>query len=342
MSLNPGFNLTEALNLVALSAIVEGGDAPPQPVGWGMVFDSPVIGPFTEKWQLWKNDAGAYAVVLRGTVVTAGSIVEDLISFLAPAIGRLTIGHVQIDYKFAGRTDASVHFGFALGTLLLLKDPQNGILVQLADKVPQGSAIFIAGHSQGAAMATLLRSYLAYGSDAPKDKNYTYKTYVFAQPKPGNDHYAADFESAFCNAGLAFRITNSLDWVPQMPFTIEVVNDINTPNLLSALIDPELATILAAVKPFFDAVWNHVIEHSKQRLQPKAALLAQRVAPATAGPAMTAGFDVTVLPSLNFVNAGTEISLIGAPCVDAQCQDGFFEHHATTYYNLMQAQFQSA
>jgi hypothetical protein len=29
---------------------------------------------------------------------------------------------------------------------------------------------------------------------------------------------------------------------------------------------------------------------------------------------MTAGFDVTALPSLNFVNAGTEVSLIGAPC----------------------------
>jgi hypothetical protein len=72
MSLNPGFNLTEALNLVALSAIVEGGDAPPQPVGWSMAFDSPVIGPFTEKWQLRRNDAGAYAVVLRGTAMTAG------------------------------------------------------------------------------------------------------------------------------------------------------------------------------------------------------------------------------------------------------------------------------
>jgi hypothetical protein len=55
----------------------------------------------------------------------------------------LTIGHIQIDYKFAGSADASVHFGFALGTLLLLKDPQNGLLVHLADKVSQGSAIFI-------------------------------------------------------------------------------------------------------------------------------------------------------------------------------------------------------
>jgi hypothetical protein len=83
MSLNSGFNVTEALNLVALSAIVEGGDAPPQPVGRGMTFDSPVVGPFTEKWQLWKNDIGAYAVVLRGTVMTAGSIVEDS-RFLLP------------------------------------------------------------------------------------------------------------------------------------------------------------------------------------------------------------------------------------------------------------------
>lgn len=338
MALNPGFDFTEALDLVALCGIIEGGNAPPQPAGWTTLFDSPVIGPFTDKWQLWKNAAGVYAVVLRGTVPTAGSIIEDLISFLVPAIGRLTVGHVQIDYKFAGRTDASIHFGFALGTLLLLKDPQYGILAQLADKVPPGSAIFVAGHSQGAAMATLLRSYLAYGADAPKDKNYAYKTYVFAQPKPGNDHYAADFESAFCNSDLAFRITNSLDWVPQVPFTLEIPNDINTPNPLSALIDPKLAVILAAIKPLFVALHDHVVEHSQARLQPKAALLAQRVAPATAGPATAAGFDVTVLPSLNFLNAGTEIALIGTPCVDAQCSDGFFEHHTITYYDLMKAQ----
>jgi hypothetical protein len=49
---------------------------------------------------------------------------------------------------------------------------------------------------------------------------------------------------------------------------------------------------------------------------------------------------VAVTPSLNFVNAATDVSLIGAPCVDAQCQDAFFEHHATTYYSLMQAQLQ--
>jgi Lipase (class 3) len=95
---------------------------------------------------------------------------------------------------------------------LLLKDPKDGILVQLASKVPPGSPICVTEHSQGAAMATLLRSYLAYASDAPEDKNYSYKTYVYAQPKPGNDHYAGDFENMFSNSGFAFRVTNSLDW----------------------------------------------------------------------------------------------------------------------------------
>ena len=48
MPFSSGFNLAEALDLVALSAIVEGGDAPPQPTGWNMIFDSPVIGQFTD------------------------------------------------------------------------------------------------------------------------------------------------------------------------------------------------------------------------------------------------------------------------------------------------------
>jgi hypothetical protein len=62
--------------------------------------------------------------------------------------------------------------------------------------------------------------------------------------------------------------------------------------------------------------------------------------PATADQLTPLGFDVAVTPSLNFVNAGTDVSLIGTPCVDAQCQDAFFEHHATAYYELMRAQLQ--
>src|SRR5262249_15209012 len=63
MPFSPGFDLTEALDLVTLSAIL-GGEAPSQPPGWNKIFDSPEIGPFTEKWQLWQNASGSYAIVL--------------------------------------------------------------------------------------------------------------------------------------------------------------------------------------------------------------------------------------------------------------------------------------
>jgi Lipase (class 3) len=333
----PGFNFNEAINLLTMSAVIEGVNTLPLPLNWQLIFDSPVFPPFDGKWQLWHNTpgdsgTGAYAIVVRGTVDNVGSILEDLISFLALATGSVTVGGVAIDYKFAADPKASVHVGFALGTLLLLKFPFVGILAQLAAKVPQGSKIYITGHSQGAASATLLRSYLHYGADRPT-KNYSYKTYAFAQPKPGNDHYATDFESLFCNTGLAFRVTNSLDWVPQGPFTIEIPSDFNVPNPLTVqtVVDSTILTTLTALQGTATAL---IVPKVKADLQPTAVALARTKVPT----AVDIPFDIPIAFSLNFVGAATEIALIGTPCAGTQCNDFFFEHHATTYYALMQAQ----
>jgi hypothetical protein len=335
-----GFNLAEGLDLLALCSIVEGSTELPQPPGWTMMFDSPVIPPFTEKWQLWQNASGSYAIVVRGTVYDPGSILEDLLAFLAQAAGSVTVGPYRIDYKFAADPHASVNVGFMLGALLLLKDPVNGILAQLAAKVPAGSQIYVTGHSQGAAVATLLRSYFQYAADSPRDKNYSYKTYVYAQPKPGNDHYACDFENLFSNPGLAFRVTNSLDWVPQVPFTIQIPSDINTPNPLSALTTLS-SMILTTLTGIGTEARRLIIDRSKLSLRPKAAVLAQVVTHAgvVAPELLVTGFDVPIAPSLNFVNAATEIALIGIPCVGDECKDIFFEHHTATYYALLKAQF---
>jgi hypothetical protein len=94
------------------------------------------------------------------------------------------------------------------------------------------------------------------------------------------------------------------------------------------------------LRPLVDNARNTIVDHARQWLQPKAVALAQRVAvaPVSQTELSASSFDVTVLPSLNFVNAGSEISLIGTPCAGAQCQDAFFEHHATTYFALLQAQ----
>jgi len=339
MPFAPGFDRTEALDLLNFCAIIENGVAPPipndPPAGWTLVFPSPVIGPFDNMWQLWKRTAdGAFAVVVRGTTMNAGSILEDLIALMIKGKGTLQLGGMQFDYQFAADPLADVHIGFALGALLLLKDPASGILAQFAKNgVGANSKVYVTGHSQGAAVATLIRSYLEYAADSPKQVGY--KTYVYAQPKPGNDHYAEDFENRFCDNDLAFRITNSLDWVPQVPFTIEFLSDINTPNPLSVL--GALTIPLAVLQKAVDQFVVIARMHARAQLQAASASVAKLGAIATSAP--TVGADAQLVPTLNFVNAGTEIALMGVPCVGDQCKDGFFEHHASTYYGLLQQQF---
>jgi hypothetical protein len=294
-----------------------------------------------EKWQLWQNNSvySTYAIIVRGTGSDSfGSVLEDFLSFLAPATGTVTVGSVTIPYKFAADAKASVHVGFALGALLLLKSPISGILAQLAAKVPPGSNVYIAGHSQGAGVAPLLRSYLYYGADRPTN-NYFYKTYAFAQPKPGNDHYAKDFESLFCNTGLAFRLTNSLDPVPELPFTIEIPTDVNNFPLNQADVGSSILTTLNTAQ---SQAQKAIVAKVTADLQGTALALARTANPAVAD----VSFTIPIVGSLYFVGVATEIAVIGTPCIPNQCNpqnpnDRLWQHHAATYYSLMQAQLDS-
>jgi len=60
-------------------------------------------------------------IVARARAKSFGSVLEDFISFLAPATVR-TVGGSQFLYKFAADANARVHV-VALGKLLLLKSP---------------------------------------------------------------------------------------------------------------------------------------------------------------------------------------------------------------------------
>ena len=52
------------------------------------------------------------------------------------------------------------------------------------------------------------------------------KTYCSAAPKPGNLYYAYDFD--YINrGGWAFTVVNAADWVPEIPFSIQTLSDIN-------------------------------------------------------------------------------------------------------------------
>lgn len=341
MAIPSGYKAQEAKELLALCAYVEAGVQSPIPdprPGWTLLFDSPVIGPFENKWQLWQRASDKrFAIALRGTVSQAGSIIEDMISIMVKAEGTLSVGQIDCPYKFAADSEAGIHLGFALGTLLLLTDPTSGILVQLPKYgVQAGCDIYVTGHSQGAAMATLVRSYFEHSGGLPA--NCSIKTYVFAQPKPGNQHYADDFEDRFCDSDMAFRVTNTLDWVPQVPFTLQFPDDIDRPNPLSVVASPSL--LIQLLNKALSEVQSLVEMHARSRLQSTAVALAQASAPRqtsaqTLQPLSTTPFTVSPMVTLNFVNAGTDRPLEGMPCVGGQCQDSLFEHHATTYYPLI-------
>jgi hypothetical protein len=342
MPFTPGFDPAEALALIAISAALEGDNpAPAIPANWQLDFDSPELGPFENKYQIWKNTdvSGQYALVIRGTVDKRGSILEDLLSVMIPASGTLPLGSVQLSYTLAAEPNAGIHLGFTLGLGFLLFDGLNGIVAQLYARLGQIQELFVAGHSQGAAVATLCRSFFQY-SPVAKPLGLTYKTYVFAQPKPGNDYYAYDFETVAGNGTLAFQVTNSLDWVPQVLLTLEWLDDLNV-NPLSVLekSDPtllELAGLRARLRA--EATARQLTRVAPHLGALGAVLAAQSIQPVEKT-AATAQTRLHILPTLYFYNAGARIMLVGSPCPTPDCDGGWYQHHATTYYDLIQAQY---
>lgn len=331
-----GFSVAEAKALIAIIADLQGASPPlPQPPlapNWRKVFDPPPIGNFDNKWQLWQDtSAGCYAVVIRGTTYNPGSILEDVLSVMIPASGSLPVGKVAVDYKLADSPQAAVHLGFTLGVLLLLFHPTDGILAKLAS-LPDKSDVFVAGHSQGAGIATLCRAFLHY-SPLLKQKEFNYKTYVFAQPKPGNDHFGDDFERVV-ELGTAFRVTNDQDWVPQVPFTLELPRDINEPNPMDRLKEGPFGLIPKLIA----SAQGEMAKMHLSSLQGKFDELEQALGLQTLQPvsAVPSGGGLKVLPTLNFMGCGIEVVRAGTPGTNPQDPSDFmWQHHAAMYYELL-------
>lgn len=331
-----GFSVEEAKALVAIIAELQGPSPPlPQPSvpgGWTKVFDPPPIGAFDNKWQLWRDEnTGNYAVIVRGTTYNPGSILEDLLSVMVAASGSLTVGRLAIDYRLSDEPRAAVHVGFLMGTLLLLLDARNGILPALA-RLPANSGVFIAGHSQGAGIATLCRAFLLH-SDYLKNLGLDYKTYVFAQPKPGNDHFGDDIERAL-GTDRFFRIANDQDWVPQVPFTIELPRDINEPNPLDQLEGSPLGLIPKLIGSAQGLLAKIHLASLADKMSELEDVLGQQKFQATR--TVLAGAEPAVLPTLNFAGCGVEIVRAGTPGTNPEdSKDFMWQHHAAMYYKLL-------
>jgi hypothetical protein len=231
--LKPGFDVQEYLELLRVSRQQTDtliGDETPKPLRYKRVYRS-AVGPLLNRWELWTAGGTTKTAVIsiRGTTAESVSWLENFYAAMVPATGQLHINNsTTFNYHLAQDPKAAVHIGWLLGMADLAKTIIPKIR-QLATRDGYKDFI-IMGHSQGAAIAYLLRSHIAWlQQQNALPGGLTYKVYCSAPPKPGNLYYAYDY-NYLTRGGWGIAVTNAADWVPQTPFSIQTLNDISQPN----------------------------------------------------------------------------------------------------------------
>ena len=227
--LKPGFDPSEYLDVLALTfgkydSLKKAQASPSQ---FALAYQSPVVG-LDNRWSLWlRRDKGLGVISIRGTVSSGASWLANVYAVMQPGSGSFTVDSLPFRYRVAADTAAAVHTGWLIAMAAL----SGTVEQQIRAAYQQGTRQFIVtGHSQGAGIAYLLRSYLHYRTlEGALPADIVYKTYCSAAPKPGNLYYAYDFE--FINrGGWAFTIVNAADWVPETPTTVQNFSDLNDLN----------------------------------------------------------------------------------------------------------------
>lgn len=227
-TLKSGFDAQEFLDVLHLEWAHQDTNkyAPKKlPAHYKRVYRSPNVG-LNNKFDFWLSDDSIGVICIRYTV-GGSSWLENLYSGMIRATGTMHLNDsTNFHYKFSNDDKALVHHGWAIGACHLAPL----ITKTINDYHKKGVKQFIiVGHSQGAALAYLIRSYLEYAPDSVIPKDITYKVYGCAAPKPGNMFYAYDYDFITRN-GWAYRIVNTSDWVPQTPFSTQSIYDLHPVN----------------------------------------------------------------------------------------------------------------
>lgn len=314
------------------------------------------FGPFNNAWIALQNtETDEYALAIRGTVGQARSILDDVLATTIPSHSGIEFPeNWNLPIIFATTPRAEVHLGFAYAAFSILFDKERGILELLrSERIPANAKFFITGHSQGAAVATLVHAFLHYAISDPSDryglynKQLTLKSYVFAQPKPGNYQFAIDFARIAGRYGSGFVINNNLDAVPQLPISRETVaesiSDAVSENHghgrgLSGILIDGLAITGKAI--FW--VRNLFAEHIANKINE----LYRKDQAASINTAYFNGIDKIPeksVNSLNYTLSGVLIPVYGIsgggnlyPLPEES--DLLLQHHATTYRKLINQQ----
>lgn len=228
-TLKPSFDPNEFLDVLRLEWAHQDSTSSYKPdrlpENYKRVYSSPEVG-LSNKFDVWLRNDSVGVICVRYTVGGV-SWLGNFYSGMIKANGILTLNDsTKFPYRFAADDKAYVHHGWAIGACHLLPYITRKITEYRQKGIKQ---FIIVGHSQGAALSYLIRSYLEYAPAGMVPRDVTYKVYCSAAPKPGNSFYANDFDF-ITRGGWAYRIINNNDWVTQTPFTIQSVNDLHPLN----------------------------------------------------------------------------------------------------------------
>jgi hypothetical protein len=230
-ALKPGFDKSESLEMLKIAGL--SADTPwteiktPVPEHYRLTYRSAEVG-LKNRWDQWESTRQGDAVVvsIRGTAPNTTSWLANVYAAMSPAEGVLQLdAQLRFPYKLADNPAAAVHTGWLIGMAYLAHD----IMPRLHEQYANGKRdLIVTGHSQGGAIAYLFTAYLKnLQQDGGFPPDWRIKTYCGAAPKPGNLYFAYDYEQKTAG-GWAFNVLNPLDWVPEVPLTVQTTSDFNT------------------------------------------------------------------------------------------------------------------
>jgi hypothetical protein len=233
--LKPGFNKREYIETLKINQKTHvkldkwaTDTTVPMPQYYNFVYRSPIVA-FDNIWDLWISKTQPVAMIaVQGSIPTQASILVNLYAAMIPAKGTIELDpKTKFDYNLSDNPYAAIHVGWFISMAYLSKT-----IVQQIDSCYKGGIrdFILTGHSQGGGITFLLTSYLESLKKTGKlPQDIRFKTYCSAGPKPGNLFFAYDYEN-LTRDGWAYNVVNTADWVPDVPFTVQTVDDFTSVN----------------------------------------------------------------------------------------------------------------
>lgn len=216
-SLKSGFEASEARDMIQICNSfgyldLYKKDSDILPSGYTKTYTSPAYG-MDNKFQIYtKGNKGV--INFRGSTSKQSSWLENLYASMIPVQDKIVVNGDTFNYQVGEKQDSRVHAGYMLAIYFFKDD----LLKQIAELNKKGIYnIYITGHSQGGALAQLVRAYFNYLPEKELSKKNVFKVYAFANPMIGNTSFAKEYSKNYCDPGMSYILHNPTDFVTKLP-----------------------------------------------------------------------------------------------------------------------------